>query len=155
MTIAALFKICVEAFELIQTSGNQDIDYKKLALRLRSGKCRLYTWEKGQINETEDCAILTTSTRWSLFHKRAKSITQNYQKVASAKMDTVSTANTKRHEWLQSEAHDVMDDLDYLTITELKHLLREKITLQPTSTAQGLFSVGSALEQRGARVAQV
>ena len=81
--------------------------------------------------------------------------------VVSGKMNAVSMASTKRHDiqaWaseVQSEAHDIMDDLEDLTITELKHLLREKITLQPTSTAQGLFSVGSALEQRGARVAQV
>jgi hypothetical protein len=44
MTIAGLFKICVEAFDLIQTGRHQELDLKKLTLRLNIEKCRLYTW---------------------------------------------------------------------------------------------------------------
>src|SRR2546423_5065739 len=47
MTIAGLFKICVEAFDLVQTSRHQELDLKKLTLRLNIEKCRLYTW--GQV----------------------------------------------------------------------------------------------------------
>jgi hypothetical protein len=47
MTIAGLFKICVEAFDLIQTGRHQELDVKKLTLRLNIEKCRLYTW--GQV----------------------------------------------------------------------------------------------------------
>jgi hypothetical protein len=46
MTIAGLFKICVEAFDLIQTGRHQELDLKKLTLRLNIEKCRLYTWGK-------------------------------------------------------------------------------------------------------------
>jgi hypothetical protein len=44
MTIAGLFKTCVEAFDLIQTYRHQELDLKKLTLRLNIEKCRLYTW---------------------------------------------------------------------------------------------------------------
>jgi len=44
MTIASLFKICIEAFDLIQTGRHQELDLKKLTLRLNIEKCRLYTW---------------------------------------------------------------------------------------------------------------
>src|SRR2546423_3138484 len=47
MTIAGLFKICVEAFDLVQTSRHQEADLKKLTLGLNIEKCRLYTW--GQV----------------------------------------------------------------------------------------------------------
>jgi hypothetical protein len=39
-----LAKTCVEAFDLIQTGRHQELDLKKLALRLNIEKCRLYTW---------------------------------------------------------------------------------------------------------------
>lgn len=44
VTLAALFKACVEAFDLIQTSRQQEADFKKLKLRLNIEKCRLYIW---------------------------------------------------------------------------------------------------------------
>lgn len=44
MTLAGLFKICIEAFDMIQTGRHQEVDLKKLMLRLNIEKCRLYTW---------------------------------------------------------------------------------------------------------------
>ena len=44
VTLAALFKTCIEAFDLIPTSRHQERDFKKLKLRLDIEKCRLYTW---------------------------------------------------------------------------------------------------------------
>lgn len=44
VTLAALFKACIEAFDLIQTSRQQEVDFKKLKLRLNIEKCRLYIW---------------------------------------------------------------------------------------------------------------
>ncbi|KAI4164462.1 MAG: hypothetical protein LQ342_001775 [Letrouitia transgressa] len=55
VTLAALFKACIEAFDLIQTSRNQEIDFKKLRLRLNIEKCRLYTWgESMGLTDTVD-----------------------------------------------------------------------------------------------------
>ena len=44
LTVAALFKLCVEAFDLIQAGRRQEFDLRKLILRLNIEKCRLYTW---------------------------------------------------------------------------------------------------------------
>ena len=44
VTLAALFKTCIEAFDLIQASRHQEDDFKKLKLRLSIEKCRLYIW---------------------------------------------------------------------------------------------------------------
>ena len=44
ITLAALFKSCIDAFDLIQASRHQEFDYKKLKLRLDIEKCRLYVW---------------------------------------------------------------------------------------------------------------
>ena len=44
VTLAALFKLCVEAFDVIHTAQNQAVDLKKLTLKLNIEKCRLYTW---------------------------------------------------------------------------------------------------------------
>ena len=44
ITLAALFKTCVDAFDTIQLYQNQDADFKKLLLRLNVEKCRLYVW---------------------------------------------------------------------------------------------------------------
>lgn len=44
ITLAALFKTCVEAFDLIQTCRQQEVEYRKLKLRLNIEKCRLYIW---------------------------------------------------------------------------------------------------------------
>ena len=44
LTVAALFKVCIEAFDLIQTSRHQDVDLQKLTIRFEIEKCRLYVW---------------------------------------------------------------------------------------------------------------
>ncbi|KAL9106663.1 MAG: hypothetical protein Q9227_008315 [Pyrenula ochraceoflavens] len=44
VTIATLFKACLEAFDLIQTGRRHELDLKKLKLRLDTEKLRLYTW---------------------------------------------------------------------------------------------------------------
>ena len=44
LTIAALFKLFVDAFDVIRTAQKQTVDLKKLTLKLNIEKCRLYTW---------------------------------------------------------------------------------------------------------------
>lgn len=44
ITLAALFKACIDAFELIQVGRHQDVDYRKLKLRLNVERCRLFVW---------------------------------------------------------------------------------------------------------------
>ena len=44
VTFAALFKSCIDAFEIIKTAQNQEADLRKLVLKLNLEKCRLYTW---------------------------------------------------------------------------------------------------------------
>ena len=44
LTIAGLFKVCIEAFDLIQTSRRQDADLRRLTLKFNIEKCRLYVW---------------------------------------------------------------------------------------------------------------
>ncbi|KAL8720256.1 MAG: hypothetical protein Q9225_002854 [Loekoesia sp. 1 TL-2023] len=44
LTVAGLFKVCIEAFDLIQTARRQDADLKRLILRFNIEKCRLYVW---------------------------------------------------------------------------------------------------------------
>ena len=44
LTIASLFKVCVEAFDVVQAVQNQPSDLKKIALKLNIEKCRLYIW---------------------------------------------------------------------------------------------------------------
>lgn len=44
LNLAGLFKSCIEAFEIIETANDADTDIRKLALRLRIEKYRLYTW---------------------------------------------------------------------------------------------------------------
>ena len=44
ITMAGLFKICVDAFGIIPTCKNQECDLKKLTLRLNIETCRLYSW---------------------------------------------------------------------------------------------------------------
>jgi len=55
LTLAALFKTCVEAFELIQAGRKQEQDFKKLELRLNIEKCRLYTWGQAMGLTDGDC----------------------------------------------------------------------------------------------------
>lgn len=43
-TLASLFKVCFDAIDLIQTAQHQDLDVKKLVLKLNIEKCRLYAW---------------------------------------------------------------------------------------------------------------
>ncbi|KAL2807773.1 prion-inhibition and propagation-domain-containing protein [Aspergillus granulosus] len=44
ITLAGLFKACVEAFDVIHSYQSQALDLKKLTLKLNIEKCRLYTW---------------------------------------------------------------------------------------------------------------
>jgi hypothetical protein len=44
ITLAGLFKICVDTFGIIRTCKNQERDLKKLTLRLNIERCRLYNW---------------------------------------------------------------------------------------------------------------
>jgi hypothetical protein len=44
ITLAGLFKMCIEAFDLVQTGRHQRRDLRKLVLRLNIEKCRLYKW---------------------------------------------------------------------------------------------------------------
>ena len=44
VTLAALFKVCIEAFDVIRTYQTQELELKKLVLRLNVEKCRLYVW---------------------------------------------------------------------------------------------------------------
>ena len=44
VTLATLFRTCIEAFDLIQASRHQETDLKRLKLRLNIEKCRLYLW---------------------------------------------------------------------------------------------------------------
>lgn len=44
LTLASLFKASIEAFDLIQAAQNQEINLKKLSLRLNIEKSRLYNW---------------------------------------------------------------------------------------------------------------
>jgi hypothetical protein len=62
ITLAALFKSCIEAFDLIQTGHNQELDLMKLVLRLNIEKCRLFTWgESMGLTSTPDEAEPTAS----------------------------------------------------------------------------------------------
>lgn len=44
LTLAGLFKVCVESFDVVHTLQTQGADLQKLSLKLRIEKCRLYTW---------------------------------------------------------------------------------------------------------------
>ena len=44
ITLAALFKLCIEAFELLRCAKSQEIELKKLDLKLNIEKCRLIVW---------------------------------------------------------------------------------------------------------------
>jgi hypothetical protein len=44
ITLAGLFKTCLDAIDLIQTAQQQELDLKKLVLKLNIEKCRLYAW---------------------------------------------------------------------------------------------------------------
>lgn len=46
VTLAALFKLCIDAFDGIQTIKKQALDLQKLVLKLNIQKCRLYIWGK-------------------------------------------------------------------------------------------------------------
>lgn len=44
MTIAGLFKSCLDAFEVIQSARQVDSDLKKLSMRFNIERCKLFTW---------------------------------------------------------------------------------------------------------------
>ena len=87
VTIAALFKACVDAFDLVQSARHQEADYNRLLLKFNIEKCRLYTW--GQMmrlasavspNESRplddfqfrDVAIRILQTLYALFNDSQK-----------------------------------------------------------------------------------
>ncbi|KAH6666288.1 prion-inhibition and propagation-domain-containing protein [Halenospora varia] len=43
-TLAALFKSCVDAFDMVQAARHQEVDYNRLLVKFGIEKCRLYTW---------------------------------------------------------------------------------------------------------------
>jgi Prion-inhibition and propagation/CLIP1 zinc knuckle len=79
ITLAALFKTCIEAFEIIQTGYNQELDLRKLVLRLNIEKCRLFTWgesmgltgapEDAELNVSASCQFkeVVTETLETIF----------------------------------------------------------------------------------------
>ncbi|KAJ6032230.1 hypothetical protein N7540_002962 [Penicillium herquei] len=44
LTLAGLFKLCIQAFEFVQIAKNQAVDVEKLTLKFTIEKCRLLTW---------------------------------------------------------------------------------------------------------------
>jgi Prion-inhibition and propagation len=44
ITLAELFKICIEAFEFVRHAKNQEVELQKLSLKLNIEKCRLFVW---------------------------------------------------------------------------------------------------------------
>ena len=44
LTLVGVFKVCIEAFELIRASRNHEAEVKKLMLKLKIEKCRLLVW---------------------------------------------------------------------------------------------------------------
>jgi Prion-inhibition and propagation len=46
ITIAGVFKLCIEALDIIQSGKRQDHEFEMLAIRLQIEKARLYTWGK-------------------------------------------------------------------------------------------------------------
>jgi hypothetical protein len=44
ITLAALLKTCLDAFDLIRAAEHHEFDLKKLTLKLAIEKCRLYIW---------------------------------------------------------------------------------------------------------------
>ena len=46
ITLASLFKGCIDAFDLFKCAKNQDIDLRKLNLKLSIERCRLLVWGK-------------------------------------------------------------------------------------------------------------
>ena len=44
VTLASLFKLCLEVFDTIQATRNQRLEFKKLVLKFNIEKCRLYVW---------------------------------------------------------------------------------------------------------------
>lgn len=62
VTLAALFKSCIEAFDIIQTAHNQELDIRKLVLKLNLEKCRLYTWGEamGLMTDQEEQPVTAT-----------------------------------------------------------------------------------------------
>jgi hypothetical protein len=44
ITLASVFKACLNAFDLFHTAQHADLDVKRLLVRLNIERCRLYTW---------------------------------------------------------------------------------------------------------------
>jgi hypothetical protein len=68
ISIAGLFKACIDAFEIIKAAQSQELDFQKAVLKLNIEKCRLYIW--GQAvrltappNESQPCPLETFDFR--------------------------------------------------------------------------------------------
>src|SRR2546423_7463683 len=87
ITLAGLFKACLEAFEVIQTVHNQELDLRKLILRLNIEKCRLFAWGEAMgltttVEEEDEASLAacqfrelvveTLETIFQLFHDSTK-----------------------------------------------------------------------------------
>src|ERR1700750_2439068 len=44
MTLASIFKVCIEGFDLIKAALHHDAEVKKLILKLKVERCRLLIW---------------------------------------------------------------------------------------------------------------
>ena len=53
ITLAALFKLCIGAFELLRCAKSQEIELKKLDLKLNIEKCRLIVWGESMGSDFE------------------------------------------------------------------------------------------------------
>lgn len=61
LTLVGLFRVCVEALDVVHDSRHQELDCRRLVLRLNIEKCRLYTW--GQAMGLTDAAQRENATR--------------------------------------------------------------------------------------------
>jgi hypothetical protein len=55
MTLASLLKGCLDQIDLTQTAQHQELDVKKLLLKLNIEKCRLYTWVESNGIDYSSC----------------------------------------------------------------------------------------------------
>ena len=68
LSIAGLFKLCIEAFDIIQTTQRQEHEHRYLALALAVEQVRLQHW--GQSMGLVDCSITTKGSPLDQFvHK--------------------------------------------------------------------------------------
>lgn len=83
ITLASLVKLCLEAFEIIQTTKKQGLDSTKLILRLNIERARLYTWGQAmgltRHNPDESTSLLMDSPFRSLITETLEMIIAIFQ----------------------------------------------------------------------------